>query len=185
MRERRLNPEESRLWGKVARTVRPLPGRQRPPADEGEGEPVPAGTSARAVRRHALATEADAVAPARLPRRPADMLDNSWEKRIARGALMPDHAIDLHGHSLAAAHRHFMIALAAAVLRGDRVLLVVTGKPRAVAALPGERARGAIRSEIGHWIATSPHADAIASVRAAHPRHGGAGALYVILRRGA
>ena len=27
------------------------------------------------------------------------------------------------------------------------------------------------------------HADAIAAVRAAHPRHGGSGALYIVLKR--
>ena len=42
---------------------------------------------------------------------------------------------------------------------------------------------GAIRGEIGHWLETSSYADRIASVRIAHRRHGGDGALYVILRR--
>jgi DNA-nicking Smr family endonuclease len=70
-----------------------------------------------------------------------------------------------------------------AVAAGLRVLLVITGKPRASAKIPGEHGRGAIRAEIGHWLASSPHADAIASIRSAHPRHGGNGALYLILRR--
>ena len=47
----------------------------------------------------------------------------------------------------------------------------------------GQLMRGAIRAEIGDWLALSGYADAIASVRIAHPRHGGRGALYVILRR--
>ncbi|RME67483.1 MAG: DNA mismatch repair protein MutS, partial [Alphaproteobacteria bacterium] len=33
------------------------------------------------------------------------------------------------------------------------------------------------------WLAASAHAPAILAVQAAHPSHGGAGALYVILRR--
>ena len=33
------------------------------------------------------------------------------------------------------------------------------------------------------WLAAGPHASRIAAIRPAHPRHGGAGAVYVILRR--
>ena len=36
---------------------------------------------------------------------------------------------------------------------------------------------------IGDWLAASRHASSIAAVRGAHPRHGGAGALYIVLRR--
>ncbi|MGB5485182.1 Smr/MutS family protein, partial [Parasphingorhabdus sp.] len=36
---------------------------------------------------------------------------------------------------------------------------------------------------ISDWLAASRHASRIAAVRRAHPRHGGAGALYIILRR--
>jgi DNA-nicking Smr family endonuclease len=64
-----------------------------------------------------------------------------------------------------------------------RVLLVVTGRPRKALENHESSSRGAIRAEIGHWLAASPHAAMIASVRTAHPRHGGAGALYIILRR--
>ncbi len=92
-------------------------------------------------------------------------------------------SIDLHGHNLTAAHLHLNRALAGALAQGVRTLLVVTGKPRQRNDNSSNSHRGAIRAEIGHWLQTSPHADAIASVRVAHPRHGGDGALYVILRR--
>ncbi len=92
-------------------------------------------------------------------------------------------SIDLHGHSLAAAHMRLNQALAAAWFRDVRVLLVVTGKPPKSGSSHGESRRGAIRGEIGHWLETSSYADRIASVRIAHQRHGGDGALYIILRR--
>jgi DNA-nicking Smr family endonuclease len=111
------------------------------------------------------------------------MLDSSWEKRIRGGAIIPDISIDLHGHSLAAAHVRLDQAIASALARRARVLLVVTGKPRKGAGEPGRAQRGAIRAEIGHWLEKGRHADRIASVRVAHPRHGGDGALYIILRR--
>ncbi|MFL6858037.1 MAG: Smr/MutS family protein, partial [Allosphingosinicella sp.] len=67
-----------------------------------------------------------------------------------------------------------------AIAAEARLLLLVTGKP------PGpERPakRGAIRAAVGDWLAASRHAGDIAAVRGAHPRHGGAGALYIVLRR--
>ena len=33
------------------------------------------------------------------------------------------------------------------------------------------------------WLAASHHADAIAAVRRAHIRHGGDGALYLVMKR--
>jgi DNA-nicking Smr family endonuclease len=66
---------------------------------------------------------------------------------------------------------------------GARVVLVITGKPRpAEAADRGER-RGAIRAKVLDWLAAGPHASSIASVRQAHRRHGGDGALYLVLRK--
>jgi DNA-nicking Smr family endonuclease len=65
------------------------------------------------------------------------------------------------------------------VAEGARVLLLITGKPPTK-----ERSgRGAIRAAVGDWLAASPHAGDIAAVRNASPRHGGAGALYIVLRR--
>lgn len=116
-------------------------------------------------------------------RAPVAVLDSGWERRIRNGTLAPDMAIDLHGHSLAAAHARLNQALSAALARDARVLLIVTGKPPKTASSSGGSRRGAIRGEIGHWLETGSYADRIASVRIAHQRHGGDGALYVILRR--
>lgn len=123
-------------------------------------------------------------APVPAPRAPAVTLDTGWERRIRSGVLVPDVSIDLHGHTLAAAHARLGHAVQAALAQDARVMLVVTGKPPRGPAGKGEGSRrGAIRAEIGHWLETMPFADRIASVRVAHPRHGGDGALYIILRR--
>jgi len=90
--------------------------------------------------------------------------------------------VDLHGHSLATAYARLDAALEQAIAEGDRVMLLVTGKPpRPDSERP--HARGAIRHAVGDWLAASRHAGAIAAVRNAHPRHGGQGALYIVLRR--
>jgi DNA-nicking Smr family endonuclease len=66
---------------------------------------------------------------------------------------------------------------------GARLVLVVTGKSRPVDAADRGHKRGAIRAKIIDWLAAGPHADAVAAIRQAHRRHGGEGALYLVLRR--
>jgi DNA-nicking Smr family endonuclease len=94
--------------------------------------------------------------------------------------VSPDAMVDLHGHNLATAYDLLDRRLEQAIGSGARLMLLVTGKP------PGlERPvkRGAIRAAVGDWLHASRHSDRIAAVRNAHPRHGGAGALYIVLRR--
>ena len=84
---------------------------------------------------------------------------------------------------LGAAYALLDARLEQAITSGARLLLLITGKPP-----QGERwpvARGAIRAAVGDWLGASRHASGIAAVRPAHPRHGGAGALYIVLRRAA
>lgn len=112
----------------------------------------------------------------------ANTLDGSWDRRLSRGLAQPDSSLDLHGHTLHSAHQLLDQGLERALARGDRVLLLVTGKPpRPESERP--HARGAIRAAVADWLAQSRFADRIAAVRNAHPRHGGAGALYIVLRR--
>jgi DNA-nicking Smr family endonuclease len=175
---RRLTADEEARWAEVARTVQAMPGKSAPPVVAQPDRP------SSTTRPNTMLTR---IAPQQRhvpsPRAPLAVLDSSWEKRVRSGTLTPDMAIDLHGHNLATAHLQLNRALAGALAQGVRTLLVVTGKSRKTNNdIPGGQ-RGAIRAEIGHWLQTSPHADAIASVRIAHPRHGGDGALYIILRR--
>jgi len=132
--------------------------------------------------------EAARTAPAKprpqAPRRPEPgvTLDAGWDRRLAAGAVQPDSMIDLHGHDLASAYAVLDSGLERALARGDRILLLVTGKPpRPESERP--HARGRIRAAVGDWLAASRHAGRIAAIRGAHPRHGGAGALYIVLRR--
>lgn len=115
----------------------------------------------------------------------ADSLDGGWDRRLRRGATQPEWTIDLHGHTLASAQGLLDRILDQAVAEGIRVLLLITGKPPRDddRGLDGRPRRGLIRASIGSWLQSSRHASRIAAVRNAHPRHGGAGALYLILRR--
>ncbi len=177
MAGRRLSPDEAALWERVMATVTPLsPAAARPSVAEPQPPlakrpapaqfPKPAGPSPSAAK----------------PRASGNTLDGGWDRRLARGSVEPDATVDLHGHTLTSAHGLLDAALERSRTRGDRVILLITGKPpRRDSERP--HARGAIRAAVGDWLHASRHADAIAAVRGASPRHGGAGALYIVLRR--
>ena len=178
---RQLSPDEAALWSRVMASVKPL--RAVTLATHLPEKPAPSPSQRPAMPTTTRLVERSRAKP--VPPRPitAQTLDGGWDKRIAKGMVMPDASIDLHGHTLASAHAMLDQGLARAIQQGDRVLLLVTGKPpRPESERP--HARGAIRAAVADWLAASRHADSIAAVRGAHPRHGGQGALYIVLRRG-
>ncbi len=171
---RKLSAEERALWQKVVQSVRPLEG-STPIAPEPEPEP-----EARAPTPF-VAVPPRRPAPPKPRAQPGTTLDSTWDRRLSRGLVPPDRIVDLHGHNLATAYDLLDRRLDQAIASGARLMLLITGKP------PKEEgrqvARGAIRAAVGDWLAASRHAGDIAAVRNARPRHGGAGALYVVLRR--
>ncbi|HEX8223041.1 MAG TPA: Smr/MutS family protein [Allosphingosinicella sp.] len=172
---RRLDPEEARLWARVVESVRPLGGAAPPsvPAEAGTQEAAPPGAG--------VGRGAAPLPPPPPPRKgPGVTLDAGWDRRLSRGLVAPDATLDLHGHNLATAYDLLDRRLDEAIRAGARLMLLVTGKPPA----PGRGGgRGAIRAAVGDWLQASRHSGRIAAVRNAHPRHGGAGALYIVLRR--
>ena len=191
---RDLAPEEAALWQKVIASVTPLHVRAAPKRLPPEPAPAPVPQPVARPARTPLAVPIGKLVPSRHARPAITLstpmpdtherrtLDASWDRRLSRGLVAPESSIDLHGHNLHAAYDRLDAGLAQAIAQGDRVLLLVTGKPpRPESERP--HARGAIRAAVGDWLAASRHSDKIAAVRQAHPRHGGAGALYIVLRR--
>jgi DNA-nicking Smr family endonuclease len=165
---RRLGRDEQALWDRVARSVRPLA------RDRTTTAAVP---SSPAQQRPSTLSPAVPRTPAPA-RSPGGTLDGSWDRALRRGGVVPDMVIDLHGYTLAAAHAVLDAGLEQAIAEEARVVLLITGRaPR-----EGGR-RGIIHASFRDWLAASRHARRIATVRAAHPRHGGSGAFYLVLRR--
>ena len=189
---RGLSEPEAEAWEKVASTVDPL----HPP------RPVPVTTKAldaaksivpappkfvKQPRRIPVAMKAPEPSAVKKPktRNPRGNLDSHWERRLKSGDIAPDFSLGLHGHGLDAAYTRLMGGMTQARATGARVVMVVTGKHRPVDAADRGTSRGAIRAKILDWLAASEHGSAIAAIRKAHRRHGGDGALYIVLRRGA
>jgi DNA-nicking Smr family endonuclease len=165
------------LWDKVAATIRPL---SRRPIADSSAIAIATPPESKSKGRLVAIRPTNALPPPRTPHGAAT-LDGSWDRKLSRGTISPDRVIDLHGHSLDRAWDSIDLGLERAISAGERVVLLVTGHaPRGEP--PVER--GKIRAAVHDWLAASRHAGRIAAVRSAHPRHGGGGSLYVVLRRG-
>jgi DNA-nicking Smr family endonuclease len=126
--------------------------------------------------------------PRPAPVTPTETLDTSWDRQISSGRIVPDLVIDLHGLRREAARRLLYQRVVDASERGLRVILIITGKgsqpgPAPADLMEGRPARGAIRADLPRWLGEEGLSGRIAAVRRAHPRHGGAGAAYLILKR--
>ncbi len=113
-------------------------------------------------------------------------VNGATQDRLRRGQLEPDAKLDLHGMTEAAAYRALSRFLAGAQLRGNRLILVVTGKgnPRKEESTSWMTSpHGVLKQMVPRWLKEPELAPMIASTKAAHVRHGGDGALYVYLRK--
>ena len=182
---RGLSDAEAAAWEKLAATVEPM-HRSKPEAKPDQPPPPPPSSRVAplppAKTRPTKAREPSVPPVARRAPAPGN-LDSHWDRRLKSGEITPDLSLDLHDHGLDAAYTRLMRGMEQARSVGARVVLVVTGRPRPVD--PADRAtrRGAIRAKILDWLAASEHGDNIAAIRQAHRRHGGDGALYIVLRR--
>ena len=171
---RRLDAHEAALWSHVASSVRPLAGKTRPPplplvarlAEKSPSLPPPP--------KRARSTNAAPVENA--------TLDGGWDRTIMKGRLRPDLTVDLHGYTRDRAHALLKRCIEDAAISGARVLLGITGKG-ARDSDDADRPRGVIRASLRGWLEHGDLRPWIAALRPAHPRHGGGGAWYIILRR--
>lgn len=185
---RGLSAGEQAAWAHLASSVKPLAGRKppKPPAPAKPAVPPPAAAPSAAQRPVAAARRVKSPPPPVLPKAapaPDPGLDSHWDRRVKGGRIVPDLTLDLHGHTLDTAYDRIMAGIDQARMMDARVVLVIAGRERPVDPADRMAKRGAIRAKLLDWLAASRHGDAISAVRRAHIRHGGEGALYLILKR--
>ena len=183
---RGLSEAEQAAWAKLAQSVTPMAGRKRPPVPETPEKAVaqtPRPTP-RPAPKPSAAKPPPPPAPASRRVRGFDaQLDGHWDRKLKAGQIAPDYTLDLHGHSLNGAYDRVMRGIDQARAMDARVVLVIAGRERPVDPADRGTRRGAIRAKLLDWLAASHHGEAIAAIRKAHQRHGGSGALYLVLKR--
>jgi DNA-nicking Smr family endonuclease len=115
-------------------------------------------------------------------------MDRRTLQRLKRGQLEPGARLDLHGMSAERAHPALQRFIGQALDQGLRLVLVITGKggartgpgPDAPFMLPPP---GLLRRQSPRWLRAGPYGRQIVGMFPAHPRHGGAGAMYVYLKK--
>ncbi len=180
-RLRLLSAEEIELWLNVTRGVARRPGSGSPqllqPRNDVELQASEAGNDL--PKRAITASPPSPVARKAPP--PLAPLERRLRQKLARGRAAPDAAIDLHGmrrQEAIAALREF---LARAQIAGARLVLVVTGKGER--AESGEATPGILRKSVPNWLRGAEYRSIVLGFEEASRPHGGAGALYVRLRR--
>ena len=182
---RGLTTGEQAAWAHLASSVKPLPGKKRPaPPAVVAAKAAPEVKAAEPLKSPKAAPKRTVAPPPPSPAPQQAGLDSHWDRRMKAGRLDPDLTLDLHGHTLDTAYDRIMAGLDQARMMNARVVLVIAGRERPVDPADRSHKRGAIRAKLLDWLAASRHGSAISAVRKAHIRHGGEGALYLILKRG-
>lgn len=180
-KDRKLSPEERILWGKVARSIRPLPDRmgERTAFDEYiiEAEAAEAVKASKEQSVSASSGTPPSVAPPRHPSGVHHPLERPVKRKIARGKLPLEARIDLHGLIQSEAHAILLDFLLRAHERGMRHVLVITGKGSSLGS------EGALKRAVPLWFSKAEFRYLISSYEPAAQHHGGEGALYIRLSR--
>ncbi|MBF9045615.1 DNA mismatch repair protein MutS [Rhodobacterales bacterium LSUCC0031] len=191
--KRGLSAEERQLWEKVAKTATPLTSPARNLSLPEIAVPKPAPSVVR-ERITAFRIGEKARPKPQAPQPPNDVsnrlaqapvrMDHSAYRKLMRGKLKPEARIDLHGMTIAQAHPALIQFIFAAYDRGDRLVLVITGKGKERESdTPIPIRVGILRHQVPIWLHAPPLGGVILDIREAHQRHGGGGAYYVYLKR--
>ena len=136
-----LTQEDEALWRSIQETARPLETRRAPmPGDAQNLTPLPTARPVPVIPVRPVPRE---LGPLQVGQTHA--LGPAMTKKIKRGELPVDRRIDLHGFTLAAAHSYLQRQCADAITRGERVLLIITG--RGTSERPG-KLRYAVRTPL-------------------------------------
>ena len=174
---RRLSPDDAELWRRVARDIAPLSGRSQ---TQDRGRPARNAPETGAVQTGKLA----GVQPKRPqpPPQPAPPpldqfagVDRATAERLRRGRRAIEARLDLHGMTQPEAHRALQGFVSGSRAAGRRCVLVITGH--------GRSSGGILKSAVPRWLHEPDLRRDVLAIAPARPQHGGAGALYLLLRK--
>ncbi len=155
---RKAKSDERALWHHAMRGVARLRGEEPPETPIEQPPPPPiivAGKPRHEPASHKLGTS----------------IDRRTTQRLKRGQMPIEARLDLHGMTQAEAHVALARFIARSHASGKRALIVITGKS------------GVLHGAVPRWLEEGETRGRILSTARAQAQHGGAGALYILLRR--
>lgn len=175
--KRSLTPEEKKLWDYVKNGTKPL-STKRIAVEEKKPKTIsqPIFSDIKFPTIPALSMSSSAPVMGNY-----SGIDRNTAQRFRIGEYPIDGTLDLHGMTREKAYRALHIFLKKRFERGDRCLLIITGK--GVRKHDEDEVRGILKESLPQWLAEESLAPMILAFDLAKQRHGGSGAYYVLLRR--
>nr|WP_230987205.1 Smr/MutS family protein [Allorhizobium terrae] len=176
----KISAEDRILWGKVARSTRPMAGRmeeltafEEAFAEFEKGAEQAPSVSATKAGLESTTAKTEVKKPSGLHH----PFERPVKRKLSRGKLKLEARIDLHGMIQSEAHGMLLSFLIRAHERGLRHVLIITGKGSSMGS------EGALKRAVPLWFSKAEFRYLISSHEVAAPHHGGEGALYVRLSR--
>ena len=171
-----LSDEDRIVWAMVAKTAKPLKGKTAPVTESPriETEAMEGLLSAEPVQS---APPSLRESPSRKQKPGPHPFDQQTRDKLLKGRLPIEARVDLHGMTQTEAHGLLLSFLHRAHAAGVRYVLVITGKGASFGS------EGALKRAVPAWLSTPLFRSLVSGHDSAARQHGGAGALYVRLRR--
>lgn len=174
-RDEKLSDEDRILWNRVARTATPLSGRKL--ALLSDPEPVDMAAMEQMFVADNSAVAAPPAKPKLVEKPRLHPFDAPTRNKLSKGRLPIEGRVDLHGMTQSEAHALLLSFLHRAYAEGMRYVLVITGKGSSFGS------DGVLRRAVPVWLSTPSFRSLVSSHDSAARHHGGAGAIYIRLRR--
>ncbi len=105
-------------------------------------------------------------------------LDQKILIQLKNGQFSPEGHLDLHGCNALQAYTSMLSFIRENYLHGKRCLLLIPGRGK-----NSPEGYAVLREKVQNWLTRDPLKRVVLAFCTALPKHGGAGALYVLLRR--
>ncbi|MCF8029780.1 MAG: Smr/MutS family protein [Desulfohalobiaceae bacterium] len=105
-------------------------------------------------------------------------LDSKIMQKLKAGQYSPQAHLDLHGLTSEEAWRLLVEFIKENFMTDKRCLLIIPGRGK-----NSPLGRSVLREQIQNWLTRDPLKRVLLAFSTAQPRHGGTGALYVLLRK--
>ncbi|PIR37628.1 MAG: hypothetical protein COV35_09030 [Alphaproteobacteria bacterium CG11_big_fil_rev_8_21_14_0_20_39_49] len=178
--ENNLTDEDLELWYYVSKTVEPLQGREpvKPLAPKPTENYTETETSLEDIEKLISQTQKAKTSTPQydyIKHGTMSGVDKSTAKKLTGGKFQIDARLDLHGKTQDDALHMLRNFINSSYSSGKRNVLVITGK--------GANNDGILKNQVPRWLNNDGLREHIIMFSHAKPKHGGDGALYVLLRK--